>query len=233
MALPKLLDDLAIIIDLPDEPNDNDGMSAQELKDCFDRASLIIQAYINDQLTPAADAAIEAAALGITQQGIDTEYIKDNAVTEDKLSQVTGLEAVVTKTIRNNAVTLDKLSSALQELLTTYGTNITSLNSTTNTQGTAISDLAIALNNLAAVVSGKQAQHKTGAATLVSGATSWTVIVAGVKADNTVIVTPDSDSFTEFVDTGIRCTGQDNNTLTFEADSATANDLVVNVLILD
>lgn len=51
--LPLLEEDLAFIAKLDDEPNDVGGMTAAELKDTFDKASLIIQAYINGKLVPA------------------------------------------------------------------------------------------------------------------------------------------------------------------------------------
>ena len=233
MALTQFTEDLNIISALDDRPNDNDGLSATEVKYDFDLAGLLIQTYINTVLIPEVEAAIEAAALGITQNGISTEYINDGAVTEDKLSSVAGLEAVVSKTIRNGAVTREKLSSALQELLTTYGNSITNLATTTTAQGNSISNLQTSLSNLSTTVSGKQAQHKTAMALLNSGLTTWTVIVAGVKPNNTVIVTPDADSFNEFVDTGVRCTAQGEGTFSFASYSATENNLTGNILIFD
>lgn len=45
-------DDLAIISDLDDEPNDVGGLTAAELKAKFDEAGLTIQKYINEKLVP-------------------------------------------------------------------------------------------------------------------------------------------------------------------------------------
>lgn len=53
MALLPMDNDLNIIAGLSDEPNDVDGLSAQELKTRFDRAGLLIQEYINTILLPA------------------------------------------------------------------------------------------------------------------------------------------------------------------------------------
>lgn len=52
MAIQELSDDLHIISPLSDEPNDVDGLSAQELKKRFDKSGLLIQQYINEALLP-------------------------------------------------------------------------------------------------------------------------------------------------------------------------------------
>lgn len=52
MAIPKFADDLGIIQKLGDNPNTDDGLTAQELKERFDAAGLMIQKYINDVLIP-------------------------------------------------------------------------------------------------------------------------------------------------------------------------------------
>ena len=50
MAFKKLEEDLSIIAKLPDEPNDELGLSAGQLKERFDKAGLIIRDYLNDSL---------------------------------------------------------------------------------------------------------------------------------------------------------------------------------------
>ena len=52
IQIDPLTKDLNIIQALDDEPNDVGGMSAQELKETFDRAGNIIKDYINDSLIP-------------------------------------------------------------------------------------------------------------------------------------------------------------------------------------
>ena len=66
----ELLDgDLNIIQKLDDEPNDVGGMTSAELKETFDKAGLLIQAYINEKLIPAilAEEATEAARTAAEQ----------------------------------------------------------------------------------------------------------------------------------------------------------------------
>lgn len=53
LEIALLEKDLSIIAKLDDEPNDVGGMSAQELKETFDRAGNIIKDYLNNQLVPA------------------------------------------------------------------------------------------------------------------------------------------------------------------------------------
>lgn len=53
MALPKMDKDLAIIQQLSDLPNSEDGLTADELKAKFDEAALAIKAYLNEKLIPA------------------------------------------------------------------------------------------------------------------------------------------------------------------------------------
>lgn len=52
VQIDPLTKDLNIIQKLDDEPNDVGGMSAQELKETFDRAGNLIKEYINDTLIP-------------------------------------------------------------------------------------------------------------------------------------------------------------------------------------
>lgn len=59
-----------------------------------------------------------------------------------------------------------------------------------------------------------------------------TVGAVGVTADNTVIVAPAPDSFTAYSEAGVRCTGQDNGTLTFACVDVPAEALTVNIVIL-
>ena len=117
MALPKFEKDIAYISKLDDEPNDVGGLSADELKARFDQAGQDIQAYINEELIPRADSAIEAAALGIGGGGaisgemlapksISGEKLADGAVTAEKVAA----GAVTTGAIADKAVTERKIA---------------------------------------------------------------------------------------------------------------------------
>lgn len=79
---------------------------------------------------------------------------------------------------------------------------------------------------------------KSTAALVTLAASEWsgnqvTVDVAGVTAENNIIVAPIESSRAAYLASGIRCTAQGAGTLTFAADSAPADDVAVNVLIIN
>lgn len=59
-----------------------------------------------------------------------------------------------------------------------------------------------------------------------------TVSASGVTASNTVIISPVPSSYSNYGDSGVRCTAQATNTLTFACDTAPSSDLSINVVIL-
>lgn len=79
---------------------------------------------------------------------------------------------------------------------------------------------------------------KSTAALVTLAASEWsgnqvTVDVAGVTEDNNVIIAPDESSRAAYLASGIRCTAQGAGTLIFAADSAPADSVTVNVLIIN
>lgn len=127
MALTTFDKDVENISALSDQPNDNDGLSADELKALFDKAGVDIKDYINNVLIPELVEQIAAAARGIATDNIPASILTNYSITENKLSQEEGLEAVVTNAIRNYAITKEKLSRALQQSLDTMISNIQTL----------------------------------------------------------------------------------------------------------
>lgn len=103
MAIPKMTDDLNIIQALSDLPNAEDGLTAEELKQRFDQAGLLIQDYLNNKLIDAIQAseipfspteavnadtvqsAVEAVQLQIKEAA--TGAIIDGSITKEKLSE--------------------------------------------------------------------------------------------------------------------------------------------------
>ena len=70
--------------------------------------------------------------------------------------------------------------------------------------------------------------------TLVSGTwvnNSQTIMVNGVTANNTVMVSPAPISATDWSSAGILCTGQNTNSLTFTCTSTPSANITVNVVI--
>lgn len=65
MAIPKMTDELNIISQLGDNPNTDNGLTAEELKAKFDEAPKLIKEYINNKLVPAVQK-VETTADGHT-----------------------------------------------------------------------------------------------------------------------------------------------------------------------
>ena len=63
MAIPKFLDDLNIISKLGDDPRVDNGLSTNEFRAIFDKAALLVQAYINTVLLPELDKLVDVEAL--------------------------------------------------------------------------------------------------------------------------------------------------------------------------
>lgn len=126
--------DVENIQKLGDQPNDTDGLSADELKYLFDKASMDLKSFINTIMLPEIFYAVDAAARGVTQEGLNGSVIQDNSITDSKLSKDEGSEAVTTLTIRNQAVTMAKLSSQVQTLLSNLQTSTQNISRTLDTK---------------------------------------------------------------------------------------------------
>ena len=61
---------------------------------------------------------------------------------------------------------------------------------------------------------------------------SATVTATGVTSSNTVILSPDTSSYTDYVSAGIKCTAQGTNTLTFSCSTTPSSTVTVNVVII-
>lgn len=62
---------------------------------------------------------------------------------------------------------------------------------------------------------------------------SATITVIGVTASNTVIVSPDPSSISDWSESDIKCTAQGSNTLTFSCTTVPTSAISVNVIIID
>lgn len=62
MAIPKITSDLSVISKLGDNPNTDNGLTAEQLKAVFDQAPNMIKSYINEKLVPAIGVVETAAA---------------------------------------------------------------------------------------------------------------------------------------------------------------------------
>ena len=110
MALSTYTGATNYIASLSDQPNDNDGLSAAQLKAKFDQFATEFKEYFNETHVPEVETAINAAAQGISTDGVDGSLIIDGTVVTDKLDD----GAVTTAKITDESVTLGKLASNVQ-----------------------------------------------------------------------------------------------------------------------
>ena len=136
MALSLLTAEVDNVSQLSDQPNDIEGMSAEELKAVFDAGVVAVKSFLNEVHIPEVEDAIGAAARGITLDGLSGNVLADNTVGSDKLKSDEGFEAVNTSNIRAYAVTLGKLSMDLQALLSKLQANYQSLATALGTKAT-------------------------------------------------------------------------------------------------
>ena len=260
MAITSFDVDVMNISGLTDQPNDNNGMTADELKALFDKAPSDIKDYINNVLIPELVEQIAAAARGIAVDSISGQILTNGSVTEDKLSQEEGLEAVVTSAVRNYAITKEKLSQALQQSLNSMISSIQTLqeqmpNKTEDSSLATVAksgsytdlsdkpDLTIdtALSSTSTnpvqnkavktAIDAKQDKIIERTVTFTRGATSRTISCAGVTASNSIDVTYAPASFAQWVDNRMRCTAQGNGTITVVADTAPTSNVSIVVRI--
>jgi hypothetical protein len=107
MSIPRFAEDLAIIQKLSDLPNSTEGLTAAELKARFDKAGLLLQKFINEQLAPS----IVSDKIPFTA----TNEIKATNIYDAILNVHSQVRDAATGTIVNGSVTADKLSEELME----------------------------------------------------------------------------------------------------------------------
>ena len=160
--LPTFDVDVENISALSNLPNEDDGLTAEELKAAFDKAAVDIKNYINTVMLEAIEDAIANKAAGGDPRGISGATILDGTITTMKLSSAAGQEAVTGAVIRDGTISASKLTSDIrgtiaalpgqisdwtQEMVdfgTTIGNlsdNVSTLNTTTGTHTQQITSL--------------------------------------------------------------------------------------------
>ena len=205
MALSRYTGNTNYISQLSDQPNDNDGLDPAELKAKFDQFGTEFTEYFNETLLPELETAINAAASGIPTGGADASILLDGTITNSKLKNTAGSEAVNTNVIRDGAVTGDKLEASVKAAVDAVGGKA------------SFTTITVTLDN-------DDWSNKI-----------QTVTATGVTADNTVIATaaPDDTSFSAWSNSGIYAAVQALNSLTFKCRSVPTSDVTVNILILN
>lgn len=205
MALTTYSGDTDYISQLSDQPNDNEGLSAAELKAEFDRFGTEFKTYFNGTHLSEVETAINAAASGIPTGGADASILLDGTITNAKLKSTSGSEAVDTNVIRDGAVTEDKLEA----------------------------DVKAAVQAVAGKASFLTASVALDAEDWSNSI--QTISVQGVTASNVVIATAGNDdsSYSLWNNCGIHAVVQALNSLTFKCRTVPSADVNVNILILN
>lgn len=227
MALTPFEEDVEVIIDLSDLPNDDDGLSADELKAKFDFGSVAIKEYINSILLPEIEAIVAAAASGISPiSGLSGVSIVDGSIPASKLKTTSGSEAVTTDAVRNNAITMEKLGTDVLNQFTDILNAYATLNTRTSSMGNSITELT-------ETVDGKQNQHDAVQITLESGKTTWTKTCVGMTANKTAFCCPDYSTLRAAQKAKVYLTAQGQDTVTFTATSAPTSSVKMNIAFFD
>ena len=206
MALTQFSGAADVISQLSDQPNDNDGLSAAQLKACFDAFGASFKTFFNQTHLPETEAAISAAASGIGPSGISGSVVMDGTITADKLKSSPSTEAAVrTNVIRDKNVTKAKLEQSVQDTLDSVAEKTTHLTRSATLAANSWSD------------------------------NTQTVTVQGVTSSNAVIATAgvDDTSHTAWSNCDIRATAQGTNSLTFKCRTVPSSAVNVNILILN
>lgn len=106
--IPAFDGDMEIIQALADEPNDEDGLSAAELKAKFDRAGELLKAYLNETLLPYLKSEDGAASLGVIPQ---PGFSHAASVQEALEALMRAISEATTGTLPDGSVTADKLAA--------------------------------------------------------------------------------------------------------------------------
>jgi len=123
MALPTLDSDLGIIAALPDEPNDDGGLTATQLKAKFDEAANKIQTYLNDTHLPEHTAEKISATpfTGIESENVQAALEELYGVCRNAVSESIPTDAITTSKILDGAVTEGKLGTEILVALGAVG----------------------------------------------------------------------------------------------------------------
>ena len=115
MAFDRMTDDMNIISKLPDEPNDEGGMTASALKATFDKAGTLAKTAIN-KLIAALGASTAAGNIGFAPTG-GVNKTNIQAAIENVQSQIAGVAlntvpngSIDTAQLANKSVTQHKLN---------------------------------------------------------------------------------------------------------------------------
>lgn len=221
----RLNSDLAFIQKLGDNPNSDNGFTAQDLKEWFDKAPLAIQQYINGVFIPQIETKFGSVNTWIAEASkkIDAFVVGTGFVPVDGSVAMTGNLDMGAKKVTNVAD-----PTAESDVVNKKYADVISKNA---------SDAANAAKNAQDTADQKCYRKNMRVSLLVSG---WSgkyqqVTAPGVLADAErcdVLASPIEASREMYTDCVVRCTEQADGKLTFMCDDVPSSDLTVSVTVL-
>jgi hypothetical protein len=223
--IQRLNEDIAYVQQLGDNPNSDDGLTADQLKKWFDKAPVAIKEYLNTILIPQVEAKFGSIDSWIKEAGkkIDSFVVGSGFIPVDGSVPMSG-----SLNMNGNAVT--NLPDPVNEEDAVNKGYADTIQKNVETADKIAVDAQKTADKKCAKVSAQE--------TLSIGGWSGThqmVNAAGVLADSTkcdVIVSPSYENREAYLDCEVRCIAQGDGTLTFTCQTPPETDLTVNVIAL-
>jgi hypothetical protein len=221
----RLNSDLAFIQKLGDNPNSDNGFTAQDLKEWFDKAPLAIQQYINGVFIPQIETKFGSVDTWIAEASkkIDAFVVGTGFVPVDGSVAMTGNLDMGAKKVTNVAD-----PTAESDVVNKKYADVISKNA---------SDAADAAKNAQDTADQKCYRKNMRVTLLVSG---WSGKYQQVAAPGVLADVEKCDVFTDPIEASremynecvVRCTDQLDGKLTFMCDDIPSSDLTVSVTVL-
>lgn len=218
MAISKFNDDLDIIQKLDTYPNDTDGLSADELKERFDRAGNLLKTFLNEVLIPelaaenipfTASTAVDAANI---QKAIENVQAQISGVTLNMIPDRTVTRAKLAKS-------LDDLLSSLLDDSTSHGSSIAEL-----VESKAVKSISYAKTLLASAWAGASKPYQ------------YDLDVDGITTDNNIVVffgeSISDNAMNQSIQNNVRVSAVETGKIVFKSDSVPRLDIPVSILVL-
>lgn len=221
----RLNSDLAFIQKLGDNPNSDNGFTAQDLKEWFDKAPLEIKKYINTVFIPQLEAKFGSIDTWISEANgkIDAFVVGAGFVPVNGSVAMTG----------NLNMGLKKVTNIAEPTAESDAVNKKYADTIAKTASTAAEDAKKAQET----AEGKCVRRNMRVSLLVSGwsgkyqqVTAPGVIEDAEKCD--VLTSPIESSREMYTDCVVRCTEQGDGKLTFMCDDVPNENLTVSVTVL-
>ena len=223
--IERLNENIAYIQQLGDNPNSDDGLTADQLKKWFDKAPVAIKEYLNTILIPQVEAKFGSVDSWITEAGkkIDNFVVGSGFVPVDGSVPMSGSLNMGGNAVTNLPAPVSEEDAVNKEYADMIQKNVdTADKKAVDAQKTADAKCSKVSAQATLSVGGWSGNHQM-------------VNAAGVLADSTkcdVILSPSYESREAYLDCEVRCVTQGDGTLTFTCQTPPEADLNVNIIAL-